>query len=123
MAKSEQLVAIENLIRTFSEVRDWDQFHTPKNLVLAATTELGELAELFQWKTDQEVETFLQSQEGKQQISEEIADVAIYLMRLCQKTEIDFIEAISSKIAINEVKYPIEKSKGNSQKYNKFIES
>jgi NTP pyrophosphatase (non-canonical NTP hydrolase) len=123
MAKSEQFEAIENLIRTFSEVRDWDQFHTPKNLVLAATTELGELAELFLWKTDQEVETFLQSQEGKQQISEEIADVAIYLMRLCQKTEIDFIEAIRSKIAINEVKYPIEKSKGNSQKYNKFIQS
>ena len=106
-------------IQDFSDARDWSQFHTPKNLILAATGELGELAELLQWKDDQEVTEYLASKRGKERISEEIADIAIYLIRLCQMTNIDFLDAIQNKIKINEIKYPIETSKGNSEKYTR----
>ena len=106
-------------IQDFSDARDWSQFHTPKNLILAATGEIGELAELLQWKNDQEVTEYLLSIKGKERISEEIADIAIYLIRLCQITNIDFLDAIQNKIKINEIKYPIKTSKGNSEKYTK----
>ena len=113
---------LEDLLRkiqAFSDERDWSQFHTPKNLILAATGEIGELAELLQWKNDQEVTEYLLSIHGKERISEEIADIAIYLIRLCQITNIDFLDAIQNKIKINEIKYPIKTSKGNSEKYTK----
>ena len=104
-------------IKSFSNKRDWSQFHTPKNLILAATGEIGELAELLQWKNDEEVSRYLLSEEGRGRFSEEIADIAIYLMRLCQITNINFLDAIENKILINEIRYPIETSKGNSEKY------
>ena len=105
MKSEDSFSQINELIRHFSELRDWDQFHTPKNLILAATSEMGELAEVLQWKSDDEVIEYLSSQSGKDRISEEIADVAIYLIRLCQKSDIDFIEAIRSKLSINESRY------------------
>jgi dCTP diphosphatase len=120
MKSEDSFSQINELIRHFSELRDWDQFHTPKNLILAATSEMGELAEVLQWKSDDEVIEYLSSQSGKDRISEEIADVAIYLIRLCQKSDIDFIEAIRSKLSINESRYPAEKSKGKSKKYNEL---
>ena len=115
-----QNAEIENLqsrIQAFSEARDWDQFHTPKNLIMATTAEIGELSELLQWKSDSEAAEFLASKEGKERISEEIADVAIYLIRLCQKLDLNFIEIIKQKIEQNNLKYPIEKSKGSAKKY------
>ena len=120
MKSEDSFSQINELIRHFSELRDWDQFHTPKNLILAATSEMGELAEVLLWKSDDEVIEYLSSQSGKDRISEEIADVAIYLIRLCQKSNIDFIEAIRSKLSINESRYPAEKSKGKSKKYNEL---
>jgi dCTP diphosphatase len=120
MTQEDSIAKLQAQIQVFSEERDWDQFHTPKNLILAATSEMGELAEVLQWKSDDEVNEYLSSQSGKDRISEEIADVAIYLIRLCQKSNIDFIEAIRSKISINESKYPAQKSRGNSKKYNEL---
>ena len=118
MKSEDSFSQIDDLIRQFSELRDWDQFHTPKNLVLAATGEVGELAELLQWKSDEEIESYLQSQEGRVRLSEEIADIAIYLIRLCQTNNLDFLAAIKQKIAINETKYPVDGSKGNAIKYS-----
>jgi dCTP diphosphatase len=120
MTQEDSIAKLQAQIQVFSEERDWDQFHTPKNLILAAASEMGELAEVLQWKSDDEVIEYLSSQSGKDRISEEIADVAIYLIRLCQKSNIDFIEAIRSKISINESKYPAQKSRGNSKKYNEL---
>lgn len=117
MSNSDSLSQVEDLVEKFANDRDWDQFHTPKNLIMAATAEMGELAEILQWKSDLEIVSYLQSTEGRARLSEEIADIAIYLIRLCQKTNIDFLEAIKNKIEINNNKYPIEKSKGNSTKY------
>ena len=118
MSEKDSLAHIEGLIAKFSRDRDWDQFHTPKNLIMAATSEIGELAELLQWKSDEEVIAYLETEQGRAKLSEEIADVAIYLIRLCQKTEINFIDAVQRKLNINEEKYPIDTSKGNARKYN-----
>lgn len=117
---STKLEQIFEAIESFSHKRLWSQFHTPKNLILAATGEIGELAELLQWKNDEEVTQYLKSEEGKNRFSEEIADIAIYLIRLCQITNINFLDAIENKIEINEKKYPVETSKGTSEKYTKI---
>lgn len=118
MNKKDSLDEILNLVDKFAKERDWDQFHTPKNLIMAATSEIGELAEILQWKSDQEVITYLRSAEGKKRLSEEIADVMIYLIRLSQKSGIDLVDAVKQKIEINELKYPINFAKGNATKYS-----
>jgi dCTP diphosphatase len=111
---------LERQIGEFSRERNWDKFHQPKNLVLAAMGELGELAELLQWKSDSEVIEYLSTTDGRERIKEEIADVAIYLIRLCQTQNINFVEAISEKLLKNETNYPVEKAKDNSIKYTEF---
>ena len=111
---------IDALITQFSVDRDWDQFHTPKNLLIALIAEMGELSEVVLWKSDKDLENYLTSSEGKDKISEEVADVAIYLIRLCQKLNIDLFEIIQSKMDINNAKYPVDKSKGNSKKYTEL---
>ena len=117
MKQEDSIASLQSRIQAFSEERDWDQFHTPKNLIMAATSEMGELAEVLQWKNDEEAAEFLNSQYGRERISEEIADVAIYLIRLCQKLDLNFVEILSDKISQNNVKYPVDKSKGSAKKY------
>ena len=111
---------INSLISDFVKDRDWDQFHTPKNVLIALVAEVGELSELFLWKSDEDLQSYLASKEGKENISQEIADVAIYLIRMAQKLDIDLLEVVKEKIEINENKYPIAKSKGNAKKYTEF---
>ena len=111
---------INALITQFSVDRDWDQFHTPKNLLIALVAEMGELSEVVLWKSDKDLENYLASSQGKEKISEEIADVAIYLIRLCQKLNINILEVIQSKMDKNNAKYPVDKSKGNSKKYTEL---
>jgi len=118
MNEPNPLASIEESVAQFARDRDWDQFHTPKNLILAATAELGELAEVLQWKSDEEVVLFLKSDEGKTRLSEEIADVVIYLIRLCQKSDISLVNAINDKLLLNSKKYPIDSSRGNAKKYS-----
>jgi dCTP diphosphatase len=117
MSEKDSLAHIEGLIAKFSRDRDWDQFHTPKNLIMAATSEIGELAELLQWKSDEEAQEFLSTSMGRERISQEIADVAIYLIRLCQRLDLNFIDVLNMKMSENEMKYPVDKSKGSSKKY------
>jgi NTP pyrophosphatase (non-canonical NTP hydrolase) len=107
-------------IQQFSEERDWAQFHTPKNLILAISAEVGELSEVIQWKSDVEIADYLLTPEGKNRISEEIADIAIYLIRLCQQQGLNFEKILDMKIEANAKKYPIEKAKGNARKYNEL---
>lgn len=107
-----------NQILQFSKDRDWEKFHTSKNLILAITSELGELAEHFQWRSDSEILEFLSVPNNKARVEEEIADIAIYLIRLAQISNIDLIKSINNKIEINSLKYPIETSRGNATKYS-----
>jgi len=120
MTSDRTFIQLENQIKEFSKVRNWDQFHQPKNLILAAMGELGELAEQLQWKNDAEAIEYLATPQGREKFAEEIADVAIYLIRLCQVENIDFLEALADKLKKNEVNYPIEKSKNSSAKYTEL---
>jgi dCTP diphosphatase len=102
----------------FISERDWDQFHSPKNLVMGLVSEVGELTEHFQWLTEEESRAL--NSETREKISEELADVFLYLLMISRKLDIDILKAATEKIKINEKKYPVEKSKGSSRKYNEL---
>ena len=105
-------------LREFNEERDWDQFHSPKNLTMALAGEVGELIEHFQWLTEKESREL--SGEKLEKASEEIADIQIYLIQLADKLNIDIGEAVEKKIEINRLKYPQDKAKGSAKKYNVY---
>ena len=109
---------IQEKLAKFAEERDWDQFHSPKNLVMALTSEVGELNELFQWLT--EGQSSIKDDSSKtDEIRQEIADIFIYVLRLAAKLDIEIEEAVREKIEINAKKYPIDLAKGNATKYNR----
>ena len=100
-------------ISKFCDDRDWNQFHSPKSLAMSISIEAAELLENFQWSKDDEP----LSTTNKESISEEIADVLIYAIRLCEVLEVDPIEISNKKIDKNAIKYPVDISKGKSEKY------
>ena len=102
-------------IRAFRDTRDWMQFHNPKNLAISINLEAAELLEHFQWKSMEESEAHAKA--ARDEISEEIADVAIYLFELADNLGVDLLAAVNAKLAKNEAKYPIEKAKGSAKKY------
>ena len=102
-------------IRKFRDDRDWKQFHDPKNLAVSISIEAAELLELFQWMSGEEASRYAAG--NKERVSEEIADVAIYLIELADITGIDLAQAIEAKLEKNAKKYPVEKSRGVSTKY------
>jgi len=110
---------IKDKLRAFAEERDWDKFHTPKNLVMALSGEVGELTEIFQWLTPDESKIENLSSKQFSNIKEEIADIYLYLIRLADKLDIDLEQSALHKIKINSEKYPVELSRGNAVKYNK----
>ena len=99
---------VDSLIK-FRNDRDWEQYHTPKNLASAISVEAGELLECFLWQ-----------EEPTKDIRQEIADIFIFLAYLCHDTNIDLLQAVREKIKINEKKYPINKAKGNCRKYDEL---
>ena len=105
-------------LRQFAQARDWDQFHSPKNLSMALAGEAGELLELFQWLTEEQSANL--TQEQSKAVEEEMADVFLYLLRLADRLSVDLLEAAKNKMAINEMKYPAEKVKGSSKKYTEY---
>lgn len=104
-------------IRKFAKERDWEQFHTPKNLIMPLTGEVGELCEIFQWLNNEQAEK--PDATTKQEASEELADILIYLIRIFDILDIDPEKAVNEKLKINRKKYPVELSLGNAIKYNK----
>ena len=101
-------------ISDFASARDWEQFHTPRNLMLALVGEIGELAELMQWRTEQEFLEFWKSPEGGIRVREEFADILIYLIRIAQVIGINPAEAISEKLERNESRFPISEAYGHA---------
>ena len=98
-------------IRKFTEDRDWDQFHSPANLAKSISIEANELLECFQWSdTDYNIA----------RVREELADVLVYCRNMLDKLELDEDEIVNEKMGQNEAKYPVEKAKGKSDKYNKL---
>ncbi|HZF15577.1 MAG TPA: nucleotide pyrophosphohydrolase [Steroidobacteraceae bacterium] len=105
-------------LRQFAADRDWDQFHSPKNLAMALVAEAGELAAEFQWLTEEESRA--PKADERARIQAEAADVFNYLVRLADKLGIDLIAAAQEKIADNERRYPVEKARGSSRKYTEY---
>ena len=102
-------------IRAFASERDWEQFHTPKNLVMALAVESAELMEHFQWLTPEQSLNLKAETKGK--VAEEIADVLIYLVRLSDILGVDLLDAAFNKMGTNRAKYPVDLSKGLATKY------
>lgn len=102
------------LIRRFVEDRDWTQYHRPSALAISAAIEVGELLEFFQWRSDEEVKASLQNTDYKDGMADEIADVMIYLLRLCDTVGISPSTAIINKMAKNARKYPAVESRGKN---------
>lgn len=116
---TDQLAALRLEIDRFSEVRDWRQFHTPKNLSMALSVEASELMEIFQWQVGNEDFASL-SESKKEAVAHEVADVFIYLMRFCSVTGIDPLKAAQEKLKLNDAKYPAVVVKGKSDKYSDY---
>ena len=106
-------------ILNFIKERNWEQFHTPKNLLIAIGAEVGELMECFQWKTDDDIAGMIAHGET-QNAADEIADIYMYLVSLCSSMNIDLDQTVERKIEKNRAKYPIDKSYGNAKKYTEL---
>ena len=107
-------------VTKFIEERDWDQFHSVKNLAMALSVESSELLEIFQWLTEADSNQVVSNPKLKTKVEEEIADIFIYLLRIAAKSNIDIEQVVLSKIKKNAEKYPVEKAKGNAKKYNEI---
>ena len=105
-------------IRQFRDERDWMKFHDPKNLATSISIEAAELLELFQWKTGDEATKY--AIENREQVADEVADVAIYLLEFADNIGIDLEAAINRKLDKNAQKYPVEKARGVATKYDKL---
>lgn len=117
-SKQDGLFELKLAMRQFAEERDWDQFHSPKNLSMALASETGELLDCFRWLTE-EVSYQLDDQQT-QAVKEELADVLLFTVRLADKLGIDLLLAAKDKIVKNEQNYPIDKVKGSAKKYNQY---
>ena len=110
---------LQKRLREFTAARDWEQFHSPKNLAMALVAEVGELVEQFQWLTDEQSRQLADQPKSMEPLREELADVTIYLLRLADTLSVDLEAAVDAKIATNEIKYPVDVSYGNATKYNR----
>ncbi|HBI14763.1 MAG TPA: nucleotide pyrophosphohydrolase [Desulfobulbaceae bacterium] len=102
------------ILRRFAAERDWEQYHAPKNLIMALSVEVAELMEHFQWLTEEQSSRL--GPEKQQAVREEVADVLIYLVRLADRLDIDLLAAAEEKIARNAEKYPVAVSRGNADR-------
>ena len=109
---------LRDRLRQFAAERDWEQFHSPKNLSMALGAEAGELLEIFLWRTEEESRAL--PPEAHAAAGEEIADILLYLVRLGDQLGIDPVAAAQRKLAVNAQKYPVEKARGNSKKYTEL---
>ena len=112
------LEELRGALRRFASDRDWNQFHSPKNLAIALSVEAAELLEHFQWTAEDDLGSLAPDWHAK--VGEEIADVLLYLVRLADKLDIDLLAEATQKIQINADKYPIEKARGSSKKYTEL---
>ena len=113
-----ELIKLRDALRQFAHARDWEQFHSPKNLAAALSVEAAELLEHFQWLTEDESKNL--SAESRHAVSLEAADVLLYLIRLSDKLNIDLIASAQEKMLLSAEKYPIDKARGSSKKYDEF---
>lgn len=109
---------LRDALRKFAAERDWDQFHSPKNLAIALSVEASELLEHFQWLT--EAQSSALAPEKREEVRDEMADVLLYLVRLADKLDVDLVDAAEKKIAKNALKYPAAQVRGSMKKYSEY---
>ena len=110
----DSLAELTHKLRDFAKERDWEQFHTPKNLAMAMIVEAAELTEHFQWLTETQSQAL--DPEKREQVAQELADVLLYLVRLADRLDIDLMDAAQRKLVINAHKYPADKVRGSAKK-------
>jgi dCTP diphosphatase len=113
------IIALQSRLREFARARDWEQFHTPKNLAMALAAEGGELLEIFQWLTEEQASAVTERDEDLHLVRDELADILIYLVRMADVLHIDLEDAVQGKLRGNERRYPVELAKGNATKYDR----
>ena len=112
------MIELRDTLRKFVAERDWDQFHSPKNLAMALSVEASELLEHFQWLT--EADSRRLPPEKLAQVRDEMADALVYLVRLADKLDVDLLDAAAKKIEKNALKYPADKVRGSMKKYSEY---
>lgn len=117
---SDRLTELRDRLRTFVRERDWEQFHSPKNLAMAMIVEAAELVEHFQWLTEDQSRQV--PPEKLEQVSHEIADTFVYLLRMSDVLGIDLIDAANAKITLNAQKYPADRVRGSNAKYTEYLD-
>lgn len=115
---SDSLEDLRQRLARFAQARDWEQFHTPKNLAMALIAEAAELVEHFQWLTAEQSETL--SAEKLEEVRLELADIQIYLIRIADRLHVDLIRAVEDKMARNEQRYPVDKVKGSARRAEEY---
>jgi NTP pyrophosphatase (non-canonical NTP hydrolase) len=115
---SQEIEAIQIQLREFARARDWEQFHSPKNLASALSVEAAELLEIFQWLTEEQSRNLPTDKTAR--VAEELADVMLYTLQLADKLGIDPLKAARDKLRVNESKYPVDLAKGRSDKYTEL---
>jgi dCTP diphosphatase len=116
--KPHGLTELRDTLRAFAAERDWDQYHSPKNLASALAVEAAELLECFQWLTEDQSRTL--PPEEREKVRHEMADVLNYLVRLADKLDVNLLEAAREKIELNAQKYPVDKARGSAKKYSEL---
>ena len=111
---ADSLTRLNHRLLAFAKAREWEQFHSPKNLSMALIAECAELVEHFQWLS--EAQSSELSDEKKQQVAMELADILIYLVRIAERLDIDLLQAAEHKINLNEARYPAEKVRGDARR-------
>lgn len=115
---ADALLSLQRRLAAFAAARDWDQFHSPKNLAMALSVEAAELVEEFQWLTEAQSKNL--DADRRERVRLELADVFIYVLRPADKLGVDLASAADDKIALNEQKYPAERVRGDARKYTEY---
>ncbi len=120
MDQDTKIEDLKKTTRQFCEEREWDQFHNIKDLAIGAVTESAELLEVFRFQSEKQIEELLKQPAQREAISDELADVLFFLLRISQKYDFDLSDAFVKKLQKNKAKYPVEKAKGQNTKYTDF---
>jgi dCTP diphosphatase len=115
---ADALRTLQERLAAFAAARDWEQFHSPKNLAMALSVEAAELVEEFQWLTDEQSRNL--DVDRRERVRLELADVFIYLLRMADRLDVDLLRAAADKISLNEKKYPAERVRGDARKYTDY---
>ena len=120
MIEEPAISELSTMISNFCKERDWDRFHMAKDLAIGISTEASELLAHFRFKDGDEIEEYMSSPEGRENVGQELADVFFFLLRFAERYKFDITEELLNKLELNRRRYPIDKAKGSNKKYNEF---